>query len=158
MEKRILTYILKEFKELHEGENWLDETFEKKLKSLTDEQAFTKPYPRVHSVAEVISHLVEWRIEILRRLRTATPNQLPDERDWIDNETLRNQGWQQLLERLNSTRQEITDFLSEREDDFIQVPWTNKYTNRYLLTGLIEHDAYHLGQIGLIIAMLKKKD
>ena len=157
MEKRLLTYILKEFQELHEGENWLDETFEKKLKDLTEDQAFTKPFPRVHSVAEVVSHLVEWRKEILRRLRTATPNQLPDERDWIDNETLRNDGWQKLLEGLNSTRHEITDFLSEKEDDFIQLPWTEKYTNRYLLTGLVEHDAYHLGQIGLIIAMLRKE-
>jgi uncharacterized damage-inducible protein DinB len=156
MEKRLIGYLVKEFEGLYNGDNWLDETFHKKLSGLSDEAAFTRPYPEVHSVAEVLSHLIEWRTEILRRLRTATANQLPDERDWIDNETLRDQGWLKLIERFDATQQEIIHFLSEHDDTFIEIPWTEKYSNRYLLAGLIEHDAYHLGQIGLIVAMLRE--
>lgn len=65
MKTRIQSYI-EQFTQLYDGDPWLDETFNKKLDDLDEEQAFTKAPGNNHSVAEVVSHLIEWRKEYMR--------------------------------------------------------------------------------------------
>ena len=60
--KNTIHNLTRQLSEAIDGEPWIDETFSKKLSSLSEEQAFTRPLPSVHSVAELVSHLLEWRI------------------------------------------------------------------------------------------------
>ena len=61
MNQTLIDNYLKQLSEIHDGEHWIDETFKKKIAPLTDAEAFAKPHSNIHSVAELISHLAEWR-------------------------------------------------------------------------------------------------
>jgi uncharacterized damage-inducible protein DinB len=138
------------------GGNWLDEDMEKKLRLINDENAFFKPDSYVHSVAEVVSHIVEWRKELLERfqfgrfpkLKIDSPN------NWIPNDTLKRNGWAYLKAQLEETQGEIVALLEAKDDSFLELNWAGQEDYGHLVTGLIEHDIYHLGQIGLIYKMI----
>ena len=68
MSQILIKDLIDQFIEIQNGTPWLDETFDKKLLKINDKNAFTRPLPDVHSVAEILSHLLVWRFEILSRL------------------------------------------------------------------------------------------
>jgi len=146
----------RQLSEFNDGEPWIDETFSKKLTGLSEEQAFTRPHPSVHSVAEIVSHLLEWRISILSILqggaRTIT---IDSPSNWKSNDTLRKEGWTILKERFYKSQQDIIAFLSRQQDDYLlQEDKKENHSYLYYVEGLVHHDMYHLGQIGLVIKML----
>ena len=67
MKTRINSY-KEQFNKVFNGNPWLDESFSKKLDDLSDEQVFSPSPGHNHSIAEVVSHITEWRREIIRRL------------------------------------------------------------------------------------------
>ena len=159
MNKRIQSYI-EQFNQIFDGEPWLDETFGKKLKGLTDEQVFTKAPDNNHSVAEVISHLVAWRKEYVRRLFENSPDRmLSDEsaHNWIPAEELKKQGWQHLYDDFKQSQRELIGLLQNKEDSFLDEHLAGTdHIKEYYLAGLLHHDVYHLGQVGLILKWAKK--
>ena len=156
MSKGVLTYYIDQFEKLHRGPNWLDEDFGKKLNLVSKELAFRKPFPYLHSIAEVLSHLVEWRKELYRRFLHGGSAALTDasENNWISNDELARRGWASLRTEFEKSQRGIVELLKERDDTFLGEIWTEGQTYSYLLQGLIEHDAYHLGQIGLIYKII----
>jgi uncharacterized damage-inducible protein DinB len=136
---------------------WLDENFEKKLSQVQNEQVFTRPIPELHSVAELISHLYEWRIEIIGRLK-GNPRSMgedDDQRNWKTNEILKADGWENLLNNFHKSQQQIIAFLKTKDDRYLDEKYPHSdYTYKYLVHGLIHHDCYHLGQLGITIKLL----
>ena len=65
-----------QFSQVFNGNPWLDESFSKKLDDLSEVEAFTQSPNHNHSVAEVVSHITEWRKEILRRLADNSPERM----------------------------------------------------------------------------------
>lgn len=147
--------LTRQLAETMDGQPWIDETYSKKIATLTEGQAFTRPRPDVHSVAEIVSHILEWRYSILSILKGGTRTVTMDSSaNWKDNDTLRKEGWTKLKEVLYKTQQDIITFLEQQDDGYLQR--IDKEGNSYLyyVEGLIHHDMYHLGQIGLVIKML----
>jgi uncharacterized damage-inducible protein DinB len=139
------------------GDVWIDETFHGKLSKVNEHSAFIRPLPDMHSVAEVISHLLEWRISILNNVRggTRTITSLSTA-NWKTNDELSPVGWQSLLAAFNKSQGEIVDALRDQDDSFLTGIATGEtHTLQYYVDGLLQHDMYHLGQIGLIIKLLK---
>jgi uncharacterized damage-inducible protein DinB len=138
------------------GEAWIDETFEKKFEVVNEENAFRQPLPGVHSVAQLVSHLVEWQISIFNiwkgGKRTVT---MESALNWLDNATLQTKGWSALKDRFEETQEQMMQFLSAQDDGFLQKVDAEGHTNKYYLEGIIDHNLYHLGQIGLILSILK---
>lgn len=146
--------LLVQFKEILDGSPWLDETFEKKLSGISEDEAFSRPGGE-HSVAEIISHLVEWRKELLNRLK-GMPRQMQvtSDKNWIDNATLQESGWKVLWDSFMVTQKQIYDLLEQADDQFINEGYEDM-TNGWLIRGLLHHDIYHLGQIGLILKRVR---
>jgi uncharacterized damage-inducible protein DinB len=138
------------------GDAWIDETFEKKFGLVNEENAFRRPLPGVHSPAELISHLVEWQLSIFNiwqgGLRTVT---MDSGLNWRDNPTLQTRGWPALKQRFGDTQAAMMQFLTAQDDAFLQKIDAEGHTNEYYLRGIIDHNMYHLGQMGLVLAMLK---
>ncbi|RYG04887.1 MAG: DinB family protein [Chitinophagaceae bacterium] len=147
-----------QIQQLYYGQSWLDEDFEKKLKLLNEETAFIRPGGYIHSVAEVVSHIVEWRKDLIERFRSGNRNTLKMDSplNWRDNESLRLDGWAMLMESLSKSQIELVKLLEQKDDDFLNRKWRDDDTYDWLIAGLIQHDAYHLGQIGLIYKMMIK--
>lgn len=146
-----------QLKTIYDGDPWIDESFEKKLTGLSEEEAFCQPIPGVHSVAEVISHVVEWRKELIERMRNGRPP-LPvfeQENNWYSNEWLRKKGWSRLVEEFEESQNQLIYLWEGLSDSFLSQKYNEEYSYQYLVEGIIHHDLYHLGQIGLIIKMLR---
>jgi uncharacterized damage-inducible protein DinB len=153
--KNTIHNLTRQLSEAIDGEPWIDETFSKKLSSLSEEQAFTRPLPSVHSVAELVSHLLEWRISVLSILEGGTRTITMDSpANWKDNDTLRREGWDILKENFYKSQQDIITFLGQQNDDYLEQVDKEQHSYLYYSEGLIHHDMYHLGQIGLVIKML----
>src|SRR5437868_2198186 len=98
MDNRLIKAYVFQLQSSIDGDLWIEETFNKKLSSLVEDEPFIRPASEVHSVAEIVSHILEWRLSVLnilhggkKTLTMSAPN------NWRSNEELKNVGWQSLL-------------------------------------------------------------
>jgi hypothetical protein len=66
----LIQEIVKQFREIQEGNIWIGENFSKKLDMVDETEVFTRPLPDLHSIAEIISHLTTWRKETILKIKT----------------------------------------------------------------------------------------
>ena len=159
MSKTLINYLIAQLHEIELGKPWLDEWFNKKIEPVDEAMAFESPLEGVHSIAENLSHLVEWRQEVLSRLQgNARSMEVTSPNNWRSNEALAVEGWPTLVERYRATQKDLIQFLSDKDDAFLEA--TNDASglpNLYYVEGVIHHDLYHLGQIGLVSKLLSLK-
>ena len=156
MENTLIKKYIHQIQQAYFGDNWLDEDMEKKLKNVNEENAFINPDGYIHSIAEIVSHLAEWRRELIERLQFGRHAKLmmDSENNWRSNESLKKSGWAYLKEQLDNTQKDLIALLETKDDSFLESKWSGEYDYDYLVVGLIQHDVYHLGQIGLIYKMI----
>ena len=154
MSQKIIIHILDQLVEIEKGTPWLDESFAKKFKPVNNDNAFVRPQPDIHSIAEIMSHLIVWRYEILSRLE-GNPRKLSGNspENWKTNEELKPLGWENLIQQFKDSQDKLTTLLKSKQDPFLETPYGNK-NFKYLVDGILHHDLYHLGQIGLVNKML----
>lgn len=158
MTTRIQSYI-EQFNQIFDGNPWLDETFSKKLNNLPDKEAFNPSPDNNHSVAEVVSHIIVWRREIIRRLKENSSERLLTEEsadNWKNLQVLQQIGWPKLYEDLKQSQQQLIELLENKNDAFLDEQLGETAFNKeYFVAGILHHDLYHLGQIGLILKWSK---
>ena len=69
MENKIMECLVRQLQDVQDGSNWLDENFKKKLTGISEYDAFIRPIPEVHSIAELVAHLLIWRSEGIKKLQ-----------------------------------------------------------------------------------------
>ena len=157
MAQVLIKNIVRQLHEIQEGSLWFDQCFKDKIDGLSGSEALTSPIPQVHSVAEHVSHMLEWRKECIIRfkgLRTELMNS-PD--DWKDNTELSKIGWPDLKKAFYNSQSELIRLMESQDDTYLETKFLDTvYTFHYLIEGIIHHDLYHLGQIGVTIKLLKK--
>ncbi|CAN5366410.1 hypothetical protein BH09BAC3_BH09BAC3_33430 [soil metagenome] len=157
MTQILIRNIIRQLNEIQDGSLWFDQSFKDKFGNLSEEDAFVRPVPHIHSVAEHVSHMLEWRKECIRRchgLKTELMNS-PD--DWKDDTDLKKIGWTDLKNALYESRSELIDLIVNQDDTYLQTKFLDTdYNFHYLIEGIIHHDLYHLGQIGITIKLLNK--
>ncbi len=137
-------------------------TYDKKLKDIDDSLAFTRPLEDMHSIAELISHLTLWRKETILKIETGKGSKTDAcEENWLPNEVLRNKGWEALKSEYDQTLEDLIDLLEAKDDSFLSEEYYDTdfkgyYPYEFVLNGMLHHDIYHLGQLGLIVKYLKK--
>jgi len=157
-ENKIIKNIIAQFIDIQEGENWLDESFRKKISNLSDDQVFIRPHPELHSIGELISHLLVWRKASIDKLNgKETTLSIDSSENWRTNEELEILGWAKLEKEFYQSTEQLLAILADKDDSFLKNTYRDKYTFHYLVEGLIHHDLYHLGQIGLTIKFLNTK-
>ena len=158
MENKLIKNIIQQFQDIQNQEIWLDENFEKKIEGISEKQAFQQPLPELHSVAELISHLLEWRKESILRLNGQDAKlTVESPENWRTNEELKLIGWEKLKSDFYNSWKELTKLIESQPDDYLKNKSKDGYEFKYLIEGLIHHDLYHLGQIGITIKFLNLK-
>lgn len=157
MNNILINDIIRQLREVMDADIWLDENFDKKLSQVKENEVFTRPIPEIHSVAELISHLHEWRLETISRLKGNKQGFVEDDpRNWRTNDELKTVGWENLKRNFYESQQQLIDFLAIKDDDYLEEKYAHyAYNYKYLAQGMIHHDMYHLGQLGITIKMLK---
>lgn len=142
------------FTDLYHGQPWLDVTLQDTLSGITPEQANKRPLKSGNTIWEIVNHLIAWRENVLKRvqgevLETPANNYIQKIEDASE------EAWQHTLDALESAQKEWLYFLSTfPEADFEKEYPTNKHSYYKHIHGIIQHDAYHLGQIVLLAKMV----
>ena len=102
------------------------------------------------SIASLLEHVVIWREYVVSKLHGDPSAHMEPGKDWPEEE-ISDTAWQELVRRLVESQQELLEGLSELPASELQetVPGL-AYSWNFMLQGLIDHDAYHLGQINLL--------
>lgn len=154
-----VTNYITQLHRVYHGGNWVQESFIGKLKDLTDEQVFWQPFPGVHSVAELVWHCAYWRIVTLSRLRgeqNTYRDATMESQNFLPLDDLKRKGWKAIRQALDETQTDLINFLQDKPDAFFDNEYAPDHTYEFVVEGTIHHDYYHLGQIGLVIRMLRE--
>jgi uncharacterized damage-inducible protein DinB len=150
--------IIKQLKAMLHGPLWLDEHFDKKLNSISGQKAFVIPHPNLHSVAELLSHLNVWFRACMDRMNgieNGLKDNSPD--DWKSDERLKIKGWEALKTEFYNLHDELIRLIETKEASFFEQTYHgSSFSHKDILYGLIHHNAYHLGQMGLSMKFLKQ--
>ncbi len=112
-----------------------------------------------NSIAACVQHIIQWRVLVIEKLKGNVPFniEMNTKEDWPMLEVEGAIGWKKLLGRLQETQDEIVHLLSDKGATFLDTIVVGKsYDYRTLINGMVQHDVYHLGQVGLIYSQLKR--
>ena len=159
---RIIDHVIEQLLEVQNGKLWMGDTFRKKIDSITKEEAFMRPLPTLHSVAELIAHLTAWKKDALLKIMNGK-GQLTDddENNWPSNEVLKKIGWNKLIKDYENSHSDIISLLQGKDDSFLRDQYEDqdfkgKFNYLFVINGILHHDLYHLGQIGIVIKLIKE--
>ena len=160
--KNLIQNIVKQLEDIQRGKIWIGSNFEKIIDSINPKFIFIRPSSDLHSIAEIISHLTIWRKDTILKIKTGKGEiNDDDKKTWINNDVLKEIGWKKIWSGYNNTLIELIDLLNELDDNFLNkkyfdTDYKDYYTYEFVIYGMIHHDLYHLGQLGLIIKILNK--
>jgi hypothetical protein len=156
-----------------DGDPWHGSSLTAILDGITAADAWPHPVPGRHSAWEVLLHITGWTREAARRLRGEVPG-LPAEGDWpeapgadaanagADGADL-DEAWRAAIDVLHRAHAELdaglASFPEERLDERIgdgrDAPLGTGVSWRRMILGVLQHDAYHGGQIALLGKMAR---
>src|SRR5690606_34580535 len=156
-DRNIVDNTIGQLKDVQNGITWYDDNIEKKTNSIAANQAFIRPLPEIHSVAEIVSHMLVWRRDTIAKLKgRESILTIESPENWKSNEELKLIGWNKLKKDLSDSQEDLVNYLFDKDDRYLsETRYKEEFSLKYLVEGLLHHDLYHLGQIGITIKLLK---
>lgn len=143
----------------HSDDPWHGPSTAVLLEDVTAVEAAAYPVPGAHCIWEIVLHMISWQNEVRRRLGGKEPS-LPEEGDWPEVVAVSEEAWRRDRERLEASLNELRATLTGlRERDLERTGGSlsdrdpalgTGVTHRAMVNGLIQHNAYHSGQIALL--------
>lgn len=142
--------IIKLFDDLYQGTPWLDVTIMDTLKNMTPEKAAGKIKPGWNSIWEVVNHVISWRLAILERIEGREVKS-PEHNFFVPVTDQSAEAWNNTLNKLQDSQDKWINYLRNfPEKEFDMVPDRKPFSKYELVHGILQHDAYHLGQIRIL--------
>jgi uncharacterized damage-inducible protein DinB len=115
------------------------------------DRAAERPIAAAHSIWELVLHVTAWT-EIVRERLVGSPMGDPTpEEDWPPVRDRSAEAWRAAVERLKQAHRELAADVSKLDDSQLigRVPGKD-HSVLTMIHGIVEHDAYHGGQIALL--------
>ncbi len=161
--RALIENIIQQLEDVQNGKLWIGSSFDSKLNHIDENLVFLRPMESLHSVAEIISHLTLWRRETILKIQTGRGSKTDDyEENWLTNDQLKKKGWNDIKSAYDDTLSELIMLLKSKDDTFLNelyfdTDFKGDYEYSFVINGMLHHDIYHLGQLGIIIKHLKQK-
>lgn len=150
------TYIT-HFQQIYEQGAWFGDTWLEKLEDITEKEAFTPPAKGFHTIAELVAHVTYWRSPLIKKLSGAKDykgsNDDPD--NWVSPDRLKAKGWKTILKEFDDSQKQLLKLLKDAKPEFFESEYSPGSSWSYVTDGIIQHDIYHLGQLGLVKKMIR---
>ena len=137
-----------------DGSPWLDVNIMDTLKNIPASQAVKKTGHH-NSIWQIVNHMIAWRETNLGRLKgeiipAPENNFIEDVKDTSE------EAWQRTLKKMERSQHNLLSFLASAKDSMLEKIYiTNGLSYYEHLQGILQHDAYHLGQIVLLKKLLE---
>lgn len=129
------------------GPSWTGVDIQPLLDGISEEHARAHPLPNAHSILELTAHMTTWMNAVAARLGGETRELTPEE-DWRDVTQLT---WSAAITEMENAQSHLSDVIARlTPDDLDKKVAGRKYTIYVMLHGVIQHNLYHAGQIGLL--------
>ena len=144
------------------GEPWYGSSSSTILKGVTAQEALAHPLPGAQSIWETVLHMTAWAEETNSRMNGGEAK-APDRGDWPAVKGSTQDEWVAAQTDLLNARKALLASIenSHEESMFLQVQKKgetghgNGATRADTVSGLADHDVYHLGQIAILKKSLK---
>lgn len=134
------------------GGAWHGPAVAETLEGVDAAAAARRPIAAAHSIWELVHHLTTWHEVPRRRIDGERDEMPPEGDDWsaaVPEPS--EESWQQALNALRSAHQRLHTRLARLSDDELGRPVAgSESTVRAMVLGVIQHNAYHGGQIALL--------
>lgn len=145
---------------IYDGDPWYGNSIKSVIRSVNPELVFDSPGPGMHTIAELAAHMLTYRIFTEDRLQGSTkhPPEQEETFNWMKFSPDKKLVWEAMTDLLDSNQQNLLALLDQHDDSILAQRVAGKsYTFHYLLTGILQHDLYHLGQIVYVNKLLGKE-
>lgn len=136
------------------GGAWQGPSLTEALAGITATAAFRRPVAGGHSIAELVFHVDFWLDAARRRIAGEAVDGAVPEADWpsgVDGKSASAPAWEAALAHLEESHRRLhSTVLALDETRFDQPVAGADPTLRGLLLGILQHNAYHAGQIALL--------
>ncbi|MBX2872448.1 MAG: DinB family protein [Saprospiraceae bacterium] len=151
-ENKQMQALIRRFEAIYNGQPWYGTNILASMENIGPAISLQSLLPEKKNIAEIVRHIVAWRQFLIEHLQgnQSYRIELNTELDWPPVQGL---GWEDLLKELAQSQETILSLLSTQEDTLLEKDLFNgkrRYSFRYLIEGILQHDAYHLGQINLL--------
>lgn len=145
-----LEFILDQLKRAFDGEAWHGPALMENLEGVDAEAAAARSIPAGHSIWELVLHIAAWERVITKRIQGETLT-LSAEEDFPKVRHTTETAWREAVKTLRANHSELIKAASALNENRLneRVPGTD-YDIRFMLTGAVQHAAYHGGQIALL--------
>lgn len=151
---QVVTKIFLEQLDMHCHENEWFASMDQALQGVTAAEAAWTSSGGSNSIWQIVNHLIFWNEDVIHRMKgTENPHKAND-----NEETFGNQGdpedeigWAQTVQRLNEVINKLKRVIADLDDEKLKTPYAaNRYSTERLLSNIMMHDTYHIGQIVLL--------
>ena len=141
----------------HSSDPWHGPATADLLRDVPFAAAAARPLPEAHGIWEVVLHMTAWQREVLRRLGGAEPGE-PADGDWPAPAVPGQDAWDRARAELGASLEEVAAAVAALSDeDLRELVGTARdralgsgVTRAEMVAGLLQHNAYHSGQIALL--------
>lgn len=156
-----IKYAASSLKMVTEGPGWHGPAIQQVLKDVTAEEAREKPATGGACIWELLLHMRAWEQEAMKGMageRVRMEN-ISHEEDWPPLTDSSDAAWDAFKAQVATEHRELREALKKLTPEHLEqnVDSDFKYPLYALIHGIIAHEAYHAGQIGLIKSSLRRK-
>lgn len=136
---------------MFEGDPWHGPSLSSLLDGVDADAAAARPIPGAHSIWELVHHLTVWLDVPRRRVEGRQAIEPAPAEDWPPVQATGETEWREALERLRQAYRKLREMLAWLDEARIEETSPGRtYPNYVLLHGVVQHLAYHGGQIALL--------
>ncbi|KAA2242529.1 DinB family protein [Chitinophaga agrisoli] len=145
-----LQYLATSLENLYNGSPWIEVTFTEHLKRVSARQAVQR-FGDSNCIWQIVNHLIYWHQRVLRYMNNEQPEQDGDLPDFYLPENHGEENWQATQHRMeHSVAHVVAALRSFPEDKLYELFPGTTHPAAYYFHGIVDHAAYHLGQIVLL--------
>lgn len=150
--------LVDELSKAYNGDTWHGSNILSLIESANPQKVFTHPIPNAHSIAELVLHLTAWTEEVIDRIEGQVAKE-PSRGDWPLPIEKTEDEWYKSVTDFKWVNEKlirlITDLTSSDWSSTVKDQRNRELgtgvDNSQLINGLIQHHAYHAGQIALLL-------
>jgi uncharacterized damage-inducible protein DinB len=138
------------FSKLYDGSPWIDINLTSVLQDISAEQASKRGLKNCNTIWEITNHIIDWRLNVLQRVQGKTIES-PDSNYFEPVTDTSEKNWADTLQQLSSVQKDWLEFLDDIDSGELEKVYIpNSMTYYEHINGIIQHDAYHLGQMVIL--------
>lgn len=145
------TRILEQLRRTYDGDAWYGASFRALLADVDAATAAARPIPTAHTIWELVRHVTVW-LDAVRRRLAGEHVEYAHDADWpAMPATPSRDAWLGTLDLLEQAQRALEHALERMPAAALHDPVPGRhYTAAVMLHGVVQHAAYHAGQIALV--------